>query len=512
MRKWISVWCGVFFAALAAAGCANPGSTEKSTESQQSAQIEQQDAGGKREEAYTVNMLMAGMQQEDFPRISEKINEITMKELNMKLNLTIVPFGSIQQQRQLMLTSGESLDLVFLETPSVASGFIKNGQLLEISELLDRHADSIKELWGEANLKAVNVGGFVYGVTNFGNIGSRSAIGMRKDLVDKYNIDASSIHTLEDLESVLTLIKEKEPGVTPLYIAPDQLPVSDRMNLFDQLIDGLAVLENNGTDNTKVMAITESPVYMETCKLLHKWYQEGLINSDAATTTIGFESAFQANTAFSALMGWFPNTPKKFGGQDMVYAYLGDQVIISGANSYNAYGIAASSKDPDKAMQMLDFLFRSSEVEQLLNWGEEGIDWVYVDKEKNIADFPEGVNYDNAGYHAGYSWALPNQFISSTWNGVADWDVYQQTIEFNNNPEAKKSMAFGFSYDTSAIETELAAINNVRDKFKASIETGSVDPEEYIKKYNEELKQAGIEKVIEEKQRQLNEWLAKQQS
>ena len=143
MRKWISVWCGVFFAALAAAGCANPGSTEKSTESQQSAQIEQQDAGGKREEAYTVNMLMAGMQQEDFPRISEKINEITMKELNMKLNLTIVPFGSIQQQRQLMLTSGESLDLVFLETPSVASGFIKNGQLLEISELLDRHADSI---------------------------------------------------------------------------------------------------------------------------------------------------------------------------------------------------------------------------------------------------------------------------------------------------------------------------------------------------------------------------------
>lgn len=508
MKRRGKAFLSIALAVMLLAGCSSP-SNSPETEPAGSGATDTKTAT-ETDEVYTVNMLMAGMQQEDFPRISEKINEITMRELNMKLNLTIVPFGSIQQQRQLMLTSGESLDLVFLETPSVASGFIKTGQLLDISDLLDKHAQEITKLWGAENLKAVNVGGFVYGVTNFGNIGSRSAIGMRKDLVDKYNIDVESIHSIEDLEPVLAIIKENEPGVAPLYIAPDQLPVSDRMNLFDQLIDGLAVLDNNGIDDTNVIAVTESPEYMEKCKLLHDWYQKGYINQDAATTTIGFESAFQANTAFSALMGWFPNTPKNFGGQDMVYAYLGDHVIISGSNSYNAYGIAASSKNPDKAMQMLDFLFSNAEVAQLLNWGEEGTDWVYVDKEKNVIDFPDGVNHDNASYHARYSWALPNQFISSTWNGVADWDVYQQTVAFNDEPEAKRSKAFGFSYDTSAIETELAAINNVRDKFKASIETGSVDPEEYIKRYDEELRQAGIEKVIEEKQRQLDEWLANQ--
>jgi putative aldouronate transport system substrate-binding protein len=38
--------------------------------------------------------------------------------------------------------------------------------------------------------------------------------------------------------------------------------------------------------------------------------------------------------------------------------------------------------------------------------------------------------------------------------------------------------------------------------------TGSVDPEEYLPKAIEKFKEAGIDTIIAEAQKQLNEWLA----
>ena len=43
-------------------------------------------------------------------------------------------------------------------------------------------------------------------------------MGFTKEYVDKYNIPYESIHSLEDLEPWLKIIKKNEPGVVPLYI------------------------------------------------------------------------------------------------------------------------------------------------------------------------------------------------------------------------------------------------------------------------------------------------------
>ncbi len=38
---------------------------------------------------------------------------------------------------------------------------------------------------------------------------------MRKDLVDKYNIDTTKIKSLDDLDAVFKIIKDNEPGIIP---------------------------------------------------------------------------------------------------------------------------------------------------------------------------------------------------------------------------------------------------------------------------------------------------------
>lgn len=53
----------------------------------------------------------------------------------------------------------------------------------------------------------------------------------------------------------------------------------------------------------------------------------------------------------------------------------------------------------------------------LLNWGEEGVDYVVEDEENGIINYPDGVTADNVGYSYNCGWELPNQFIAYKWDG-----------------------------------------------------------------------------------------------
>ena len=126
----------------------------------------------------------------------------------------------------------------------------------------------------------------------------------------------------------------------------------------------------------------------------------------------------------------------------MVYAMLGEHNVFSNDVFKRSFGIAANSKDPVKAMQMLDYLYSSEEIAQLLNWGEEGIDWVYKDKEKNVATYPEGKDSSNSTYHAVLTHSLPNFTLCSTWDGVYTEDAWDQCKKFQRRGKSFKSIWF----------------------------------------------------------------------
>ena len=83
-------------------------------------------------------------------------------------------------------------------------------------------------------------------------------------------------------------------------------------------------------------------------------------------------------------------------------------------------------------------------------------------------------------------------------------DKWKEFETFND--AAKISPALGFKFDSSKVSTEIAAINNVLEEFKATLYSGSVDVDEYLGKLNTKLKEQGIDKVITEMQTQMDEW------
>lgn len=71
---------------------------------------------------------------------------------------------------------------------------------------------------------------------------------------------------------------------------------------------------------------------------------------------------------------------------------------------------------------------------------------------------------------------------------------------------AKKSPAYGFQFNPDPIKTEIAAVTNVIVQYERGLGTGTLDPEDSLPKFQQKLKKAEADKIIQEKQKQLDEW------
>ena len=73
--------------------------------------------------------------------------------------------------------------------------------------------------------------------------------------------------------------------------------------------------------------------------------------------------------------------------------------------------------------------------------------------------------------------------------------------------EATESPLLGFNFNQEPVADEIANVNNVVNEYVAGLHTGTVDPEKVLPEFNKALKDAGIDKIKEEMQRQYDEFL-----
>ena len=464
---------------------------------------------GNGDEPYTVTMVLNGSTQPDEERIEQKINEILEPELNANLDIVVLPWASASQQLQLMLSGDEKIDVFYTQATNAVQ-YMNAGQIVDMSELIDKYGTNIKQIYGEDIAKINQVEGFVYGVPNQIERGSIPAIFMRKDLVEKYNIDTTQIKEPKDLESVFETVKAGEPDMTMLYSSGENDAPATRLFRGDTLSDNnyLGVLMDQ-TNSTKLENFFATDWFKDTTTMLHNWYQKGYISQDAGTNTENWRTVCKAGNLFSLFFSYHPGTPVEFEsstGYDFEIVPFYNEPIIN-SSSYNGvtFSIAQNSENPEKTMEVLDYIYGSSEIMNLLNWGEQDKDYVIEDADNGIINFPEGITSDNAGYNLNLGWELPNQFIAYKWTG-SDPQLWEKMEEFNGS--AKSSKAVGFLFDSSNCSSEIAALSNIVKQYSGALYSGSGDPDELIPELLEALDDAGINEVIQAKQEQLDAFLA----
>ncbi len=460
------------------------------------------------DDIYTATLVLKGSQQPDEERIEAKINEVLEKELNAHLDIVVLPWASANQQMQLMLAGDEKIDF-FYSDGTTAVRYMNSGQIVDMTELVDQYGTNLKEIYGEEVLNSNTVDGFMYGVPNQIERGSIPAIFMRKDLVEKYNIDTSTIHEPKDMEKIFETVKAGEPDMTMVFSANEDAPLT-RLFAGDTLADSnyLGVLMDQ-ENSTTIENFYATDWYKETTTMLHDWYNKGYISKDAGTDTENWRTVCKAGNLFSIFFSYHPGTPVEFEsstGYEFEIVKFRDYPIKN-CPTYNnvMFSIAQNSENPEKTMEILDYLYGSPELMNLLNWGEEGVDYVIEDEENGIINYPEGITSENVGYSLNLGWELPNQFIAHKWTG-SDPLLWEKMEEFNNS--AKNSKAVGFFFNNFEYENEIAALTNVVKQYSVALNSGSADPEVYIPEFLEALEQAGIDDVIAAKQEQFDAWLA----
>ncbi|MCI9406275.1 MAG: ABC transporter substrate-binding protein [Oscillospiraceae bacterium] len=452
--------------------------------------------------------ITVGSDYPDQSKVTQAMQELVLKELNMNLNLVLLP-SSPEQQLMLMLAGGEDLDVFPLPSGNAMS-YISNGYIQDLGPLLEKHSENIKKVYGD-EYNIANISGFVYAIPINKERDYAGGMIMRKDILDACGIDVgencSKLTCLDDMTAIFAAVHEKFPNMIVFGGSHIYTPASIYLGRgIDNLGNEYGVLLDPAND-TKLVNWFESEEYLHRVQLMREWYQAGYVQKDLSTSTDSGTAQMRAGNLFCDfdLVKPYRDVEAELATGYPCVVFNFDEPIKNGVTLSDGWCIASQSKNPEKAMEFLDWMYGSAEFMNLWNWGIEGEHWSYIDGNKILIDYPEGVDMNSVGYHQNRGWTIPNQFIAGIWNGNPA-DLANVMADYNKNMTVSKG--YGFFFDGSEYETELANLDAIREKYAYVIGSGAVDPETEIANFNKELYDAGLQTIIDAKQAQFDAWLA----
>lgn len=466
-------------------------------------------------------------EQDDAAReeVLQAINAKMIPQYHIEVELLPLSFADYSTTIQLMLSGGDKLDVMPIFYP-YASSWISMGGVFDMAPLMETpDGAKIISALGEDNAYVGNMNGVLYGFpankesVELGGLAMRADIADELGIAEKYNLEKNkdeydgTIYDWSVAEEIFATVQAAYPNMIPLYMnSTEQL---QRFVFFDELVDGFGVLDWEADHNsTTVVNKFETETYKNAIKRLSNWYDKGYIFKDAATDTQGSATMIKAGNTFSYLSAIKPGflaEQEAANGMPMYAMYFGDHTEggISTTNvSFFNTSIASNSMDPEMAFKFISALYSDAELYNLWQYGVEGKH--YVVKDDGTAYFPEGVDGSTAVYHQNTGWFMGNQFQSYVWNDGSKTADYWEKLKAHNN-WAEYTAGFGFMWDSTDYTTQVTALNNALETYRAFLSTGTVKPADVdstIDQLNQALYAAGLEEVMKAKQAQLDAWLA----
>lgn len=443
----------------------------------------------------------------DIDKIEAALSELAQEKIGCTVTLEAFTYGNINDQLTLILSSpSEQLDVMFGRFFGTGiSGYVAKGQLTGLNDLLDEYGQGIKEVIGQEYLDAASIDGEVYGVTTCRDLGAQNAFLFRKDIIDELGIDLSTVSTYEDLTPIFAQIHEAHPELYVTGASATQSPffVKQFKNV-DFLADRLGVLLDY--NEPVVSNLYESQEFRDLVELTTEWNQAGYIYPDITTDSSNSVQMLLSNgLAASYMQSWKPgaivenqNTVQNY---ELVAAVIDKPVAFTMSVQSWMWTIPTNSKYPEKAMEFMNLLYTDEEVVNLLSYGIEGEHYVMTE-DGFAADGPA-----SAGYADKAAWKAGNAYLAHVWEGD-EADLYEQLRAFNEG--ADKTCAMGFVMDNSSVSAEYTALQSVLAQYETLLEWGFAgDVDATIKEFNDALYEAGLQTYMDEKQKQLNEFLGK---
>lgn len=464
------------------------------------------------EEPYTITYAFdVWVQQADWDLVEQNLSDIVEKKIGARVKLMPMTGANYQQQINLMVTSKEKLDLYNASAKTTFSTDVAANKILGLDiATIEKYAPDAMAAVGDF-LKASTVNGKVYGFPTLRDMANAYGIIIRKDIAEKYGVDTEKGLTVAELDDLFARMKE---GETDRYVTQPQAQGTSVLDsifkTYDSLGDDMGVLMDHGQGELKAVNLFDTDYYEECINKAREWNQKGYILPDASTnpdTGVAYFKTGKVCTTMSLLHPGVPTDSSNMTGIPCDAVTVNPAFTNTQQVGAIIQAIPVTCENPEKVLEFINLLYSDEEVYNALTWGIEGKHYQHVQDSDRWITYPEGVTADTSGYTLSATYAFGNRYLSYIWNTDPE-NLNERFKEFNDT--AVKSKALGFVFDPTSVKTEAAAVQAVFDEYRLSLENGVIDPAENLPKFRQALKDAGIDTVIEEKQRQLDEWAAAQ--
>lgn len=435
---------------------------------------------------------VGGTPADDFDEAVAKISDYSEEKIGVRLDVKIAGWNDYDTKMNTIVNAGEYFDIMFTNNTNY-SKFVNLGAFENISDMVQTVTPELYSFIPEKLWSGVQIHGNVYAVPTYKDSSLTQFYYLDDQYVQKYGIDMGSLKDLQSLDPIVRTIKDGEgKSFYPLMLNQGTL-WNGFFNEYDGLASGIQAIGVKIDDpERKVVCTLEQEDIVAGLELLHAWYADGIINPDA--NVVAEDSK---GNAFGNAQGW-PSAVVQWQTLQGVEKY--DAVKVFGPlyttetiqGSMNA--ISVNSNYKEEALKVLQLINTDQKFRDLCAYGVEGDHFEYLDdgSVKRLRD-----DWTWPAYTQGTFFVMSNQEGSDP----NQWDEVKK-----QNEEAAASTCLGFSLDVTNIQNEVSNVNTTWDKYKYDMLTGASDPATAVPKCIEDLKAAGLDTIIAEAQKQIDEF------
>ncbi|WP_229106723.1 ABC transporter substrate-binding protein [Paenibacillus sp. 1001270B_150601_E10] len=454
-----------------------------------------------------------GEPDKDLKMVNEKLNELLAEKIGITVTYLKVGWQEYEERLNTMVSTGTPFDIAY--APDYVA-YYQRGAWLRLDDYLSNVGKEMYDTIDPIFWQGMRMeDGGIYGVPTNKELAVIEQWMYPEELIDKYQLDISKYTTVESLEPLFRMIKQKEPSYLPMELDKDS---NNFFSLYgyEYVSDKkLPLMVRSFDEKPQVVNIFDTKEARQVLHTLRDYYIKGYINEDAALRDN--QGLNRGDKVFWKGAGGGPlseNSWSKDRGYRVVAYPVTPKVVTSESVRGGVMAVNAVTKHPVECIKFLNLLNTDPEVRNLMNYGIEGIHYSLDHNGQVVPITPEEDNNDasaNLNNTPGYSavqFTQGNWFILNTMGGKVPepLDKWEQFREFNAT--VTESNVLGFTPDLTQMPIQIQNIVMVWEKYYPGLMTGSLDVDKELPKFNQELRQAGIYKVITEVQKQLDAWLA----
>ena len=446
------------------------------------------------------------------PDASAKVMEELNKYLVEKINVTLEPiwgtWGDFDASVQTALAGSDDVDIYFTcnWSGNEYNKYAKDGYWVKLDDMLPKVAPELVEtipqgIWDCAKTEGIDGMG-IYAVPGLKDTATQNCWDVNVTLLNElgYELPEKLDYFSAEFEEMLQKAKDAkgadfyplliEPAVLERMVNHSSIVTGDTVQILSYYYDAENPSKDLGSEIVNKFATDEFKAFAEKT---YDYAKKGFISPSCQQTATAndYRAATQAEAKYL-----FGTQSYAFGCELDYSKARGIEVAMvpetapymdatSGQGAMMA--ISATSKNPEKALELLNLLNTDPAVMTMVNYGVEG--FTYNKNDDGTITF---IDEARATYSPWTNGVGNIRILPPT--DAQGADFWERFAAYYNSAEV---LPYGsYKFDNSVVSNETAALANVFAKYAFNLMSGAVDPATELPTFLDELETAGMSKYV----------------